>query len=183
MIRRPPRSTRTDTLFPYTTLFRSEWRQDCGCFQLDIFLLEVRQAEGESQGARRRHYAVHFHTLRSRRARVDAECGIRGGICAIDTRHAGRCGDTGRMKLNVSEFGSKGVDIQPPIPAARTPLQLCAGFIIGHLLRSKALKWRKNRGEPRCVQCARAVASSCRYIEESVVAYRPVDTEIVGRCL
>src|SRR3546814_3617940 len=26
MIRRPPRSTRTDTLFPYTTLFRSEKR-------------------------------------------------------------------------------------------------------------------------------------------------------------
>src|SRR3546814_4749482 len=28
MIRRPPRSTRTDTLFPYTTLFRSELRAD-----------------------------------------------------------------------------------------------------------------------------------------------------------
>src|SRR3546814_3023340 len=27
MIRRPPRSTRTDTLFPYTTLFRSLFRQ------------------------------------------------------------------------------------------------------------------------------------------------------------
>src|SRR3546814_5981299 len=27
MIRRPPRSTRTDTLFPYTTLFRSEDRR------------------------------------------------------------------------------------------------------------------------------------------------------------
>src|SRR3546814_12437971 len=27
MIRRPPRSTRTDTLFPYTTLFRSEARR------------------------------------------------------------------------------------------------------------------------------------------------------------
>src|SRR3546814_14084710 len=26
MLRRPPRSTRTDTLFPYTTLFRSGWR-------------------------------------------------------------------------------------------------------------------------------------------------------------
>src|SRR3546814_12347598 len=26
MIRRPPRSTRTDTLFPYTTLFRSMFR-------------------------------------------------------------------------------------------------------------------------------------------------------------
>src|SRR3546814_4521492 len=30
MIRRPPRSTRTDTLFPYTTLFRS---QHAGCAQ------------------------------------------------------------------------------------------------------------------------------------------------------
>src|SRR3546814_20852236 len=29
MIRRPPRSTRTDTLFPYTTLFRSEARNRC----------------------------------------------------------------------------------------------------------------------------------------------------------
>src|SRR3546814_2109874 len=29
MIRRPPRSTRTDTLFPYTTLFRSEWLRPC----------------------------------------------------------------------------------------------------------------------------------------------------------
>src|SRR3546814_13213932 len=28
MIRRPPRSTRTDTLFPYTTLFRSERRHE-----------------------------------------------------------------------------------------------------------------------------------------------------------
>src|SRR3546814_16639319 len=27
MIRRPPRSTRTDTLFPYTTLFRSQSRE------------------------------------------------------------------------------------------------------------------------------------------------------------
>src|SRR3546814_4762029 len=30
MIRRPPRSTRTDTLFPYTTLFRSGWDIDLG---------------------------------------------------------------------------------------------------------------------------------------------------------
>src|SRR3546814_6238655 len=29
MIRRPPRSTRTDTLFPYTTLFRSKISQPC----------------------------------------------------------------------------------------------------------------------------------------------------------
>src|SRR3546814_10795321 len=30
MIRRPPRSTRTDTLFPYTTLFRSLQRRASG---------------------------------------------------------------------------------------------------------------------------------------------------------
>src|SRR3546814_6631497 len=34
MSRRPPRSTRTDTLFPYTTLFRSRrdaiWRRELG---------------------------------------------------------------------------------------------------------------------------------------------------------
>src|SRR3546814_16552131 len=29
MIRRPPRSTRTDTLFPYTTLFRSGGNASC----------------------------------------------------------------------------------------------------------------------------------------------------------
>src|SRR3546814_13517112 len=29
MIRRPPRSTRTDTLFPYTTLFRSREGERC----------------------------------------------------------------------------------------------------------------------------------------------------------
>src|SRR3546814_16640152 len=32
MIRRPPRSTRTDTLFPYTTLFRSQVPRRFGGF-------------------------------------------------------------------------------------------------------------------------------------------------------
>src|SRR3546814_5345657 len=31
MLRRPPRSTRTDTLFPYTTLFRSRERVRARC--------------------------------------------------------------------------------------------------------------------------------------------------------
>src|SRR3546814_18303293 len=36
MIRRPPRSTRTDTLFPYTTLFRSvRCRSACKAFPCD----------------------------------------------------------------------------------------------------------------------------------------------------
>src|SRR3546814_7415336 len=35
MIRRPPRSTRTDTLFPYTTLFRSRFADHAGFEVLD----------------------------------------------------------------------------------------------------------------------------------------------------
>src|SRR3546814_1063480 len=40
MIRRPPRSTRTDTLFPYTTLFRSLPDDDFSGKKLDEILLE-----------------------------------------------------------------------------------------------------------------------------------------------
>src|SRR3546814_18589226 len=38
MIRRPPRSTRTDTLFPYTTLFRSVRLDRAGCRRGDVHL-------------------------------------------------------------------------------------------------------------------------------------------------
>src|SRR3546814_10033817 len=40
MIRRPPRSTRTDTLFPYTTLFRSMDRVDAWLAASPAVLLE-----------------------------------------------------------------------------------------------------------------------------------------------
>src|SRR3546814_1377973 len=46
MIRRPPRSTRTDTLFPYTTLFRSH-RQAGGVPEHEIQVAEQRAAAGE----------------------------------------------------------------------------------------------------------------------------------------
>src|SRR3546814_4625060 len=36
MIRRPPRSTRTDTLFPYTTLFRSAFPMESREHQIDL---------------------------------------------------------------------------------------------------------------------------------------------------
>src|SRR3546814_19202655 len=40
MIRRPPRSTRTDTLVPYTTLFRSEWLYESGIGENRAALIE-----------------------------------------------------------------------------------------------------------------------------------------------
>src|SRR3546814_5742298 len=51
MIRRPPRSTRTDTLFPYTTLFRSKaGHHDCP----------------NSRGLTRTALAAHIETKRLR---------------------------------------------------------------------------------------------------------------------
>src|SRR3546814_2336939 len=42
MIRRPPRSTRTDTLFPYTTLFRSDDKlHQCKPAPRRLFLKEI----------------------------------------------------------------------------------------------------------------------------------------------
>src|SRR3546814_1085500 len=75
MIRRPPRSTRTDTLFPYTTLFRSAYLrysftegtdQEVG-FLVDVLglepgmrVLDVRSEEhtSELQSLMRISYAV-----------------------------------------------------------------------------------------------------------------------------
>src|SRR3546814_13689842 len=62
MIRRPPRSTRTDTLFPYTTLFRSHADQLAWCGhaiaddlvaaltgQVDVDTMHSRRGVGHAQ--------------------------------------------------------------------------------------------------------------------------------------
>src|SRR3546814_1802810 len=49
MIRRPPRSTRTDTLFPYTTLFRSPAAERARDAE------KVRRAKRRRQGGGLRH--------------------------------------------------------------------------------------------------------------------------------
>src|SRR3546814_6516151 len=46
MIRRPPRSTRTDTLFPYTTLFRSCSIKSVAGFRVTV--IATRQCQGRS---------------------------------------------------------------------------------------------------------------------------------------
>src|SRR3546814_3496037 len=61
MIRRPPRSTRTDTLFPYTTLFRS-----------DAAALLIFAADGVAGAFRRDHEDVDVGT-RVDQAEVDVE--------------------------------------------------------------------------------------------------------------
>src|SRR3546814_16298104 len=50
MIRRPPRSTRTDTLVPYTTLFRSSasgnWSQGSAAITADLRFTRVNPPDG-----------------------------------------------------------------------------------------------------------------------------------------
>src|SRR3546814_4863808 len=55
MIRRPPRSTRTDTLFPYTTLFRSLDIFGIDDHRLAILPLDMADRVGAVQRAVERH--------------------------------------------------------------------------------------------------------------------------------
>src|SRR3546814_11028954 len=70
MIRRPPRSTRTDTLFPYTTLFRSVALAEVG----DV--ADVRRAEHPELGLHRAGVAV--GAGRAALARLDNPAGVPG---------------------------------------------------------------------------------------------------------
>src|SRR3546814_8584325 len=86
MIRRPPRSTRTDTLFPYTTLFR---RPTCirpfARFSIELPDQHVlRHADGVVVGQARRHLdpaqaagaAIHrLYPAREMRQVVDIDAG------------------------------------------------------------------------------------------------------------
>src|SRR3546814_4260866 len=76
MIRRPPRSTRTDTLFPYTTLFRS-----ADPAFLVLFRVVKIVADGRPQGdaARPRHFAgmrLDLADLAQRRCTHCVDCSI-----------------------------------------------------------------------------------------------------------
>src|SRR3546814_5542333 len=68
MIRRPPRATRTDTLFPYTTLFRSLQPGDIG---KQILLGDLD--------------AVHHDLARDRGAQGELLADLRGGEIGRDT--------------------------------------------------------------------------------------------------
>src|SRR3546814_6315432 len=73
MIRRPPRSTRTDTLFPYTTLFRSRHRA---------------HQQGVDVDRERLHEALlrrMLHLGRRGRVRTGALPGLVGVDAALDT--------------------------------------------------------------------------------------------------
>src|SRR3546814_11440333 len=113
MIRRPPRSTRTDTLFPYTTLFRSQAKaleivdevfvddgELAGQVRFDVEVL-VRRLDrlrhagdvGDRRGRRDRHRVAVADAggldLRAQRGPVEAT-GLRGALLQIRAAEIGR---------------------------------------------------------------------------------------------
>src|SRR3546814_6942545 len=67
MIRRPPRSTRTDTLFPYTTLFRStaHWIEKRGYRTVRLITTDwhMRRARFELNQALPQGVAIHIDAV------------------------------------------------------------------------------------------------------------------------
>src|SRR3546814_5339381 len=91
MIRRPPRSTRTDTLFPYTTLFRSSQRRRA-CRRRGWCNGVVRRTHRRAAERRqRRHRAVGFrrrrHVPAQRRDHAADQRIADSDACLRKTRH------------------------------------------------------------------------------------------------
>src|SRR3546814_14130096 len=99
MIRRPPRSTRTDTLFPYTTLFRSTVHADRSGADVDAVDLDLDLGTGlAGAGHGRSRVAEDGPVGRSRddrrcgRGGVEGEvdfrgCGLVAGLVGLDRDH------------------------------------------------------------------------------------------------
>src|SRR3546814_4390909 len=112
MIRRPPRSTRTDTLFPYTTLFRSRY--------------------GEKDDERERHHLCHSatgKTVPDDRHGQHPGCGGRGALHHPGGDHHCKTASQGGCNAEQHIAGDARQQNAPPSEAVgkRTPEELrCA---------------------------------------------------------
>src|SRR3546814_10895381 len=99
MIRQPPRSTRTDTLFPYTTLFRSHDGEDLAiAVRLDAF---ARGVIGRRDHRRGQHGET---VIVTRVGELVVEIGARDGV-AVHIAHKEPTHD-GRSEEHTSELQS-----------------------------------------------------------------------------
>src|SRR3546814_1325120 len=100
MIRRPPRSTRTDTLFPYTTLFRSRLRQ----YQQIVVAFQIARPVGEALTTIMHLFELVALDHRSHRAIEHQNATTKFGIEAGDgrnrtRRHGDVCGSEAGRKV------------------------------------------------------------------------------------
>src|SRR3546814_12435634 len=109
MIRRPPRSTRTDTLFPYTTLFRSELGPLLGADRHGVHDL-LRAASGGDLGT------LHVRADPQEPPRDAARHGVGGDQGLAPPRLA-----TDAERGAVGALVARGVDVPRPDAADRFP--------------------------------------------------------------
>src|SRR3546814_11031589 len=94
MIRRPPRSTRTDTLFPYTTLFRSHGQGTvtldlAGCSDGELAALALGGRHAAYRELMNRHRGPVFRLLRSNTGVANAAIDLtQEGLIAAFHAHA-----------------------------------------------------------------------------------------------
>src|SRR3546814_16222978 len=122
MIRRPPRSTLTDTLFPYTTLFRSELPSEA--FARRIAFPNADRGAGIRLPV---HIPVEFICLVFRRA--PARVGQGGGGLSVDIQDDQQMGLA--LAIELAKYGAVvlAVDALPPARAL-------------HRSRMKRRRWR-----------------------------------------
>src|SRR3546814_16990600 len=109
MIRRPPRSTRTDTLFPYTTLFRSA---SSASGEQVVLLTERDAAMWLERQLRHRHRplkALTQHVCQDRRALSVACVGVHSALPA-------KAPPTGRPASNRPSIQIAGFAFPKPVP-------------------------------------------------------------------
>src|SRR3546814_15106119 len=100
MIRRPPRSTRTDTLFPYTTLFRSSGRAGRCRFHVSGINPRARATRNiliEGAGEMQAVGVIGAGQMGAGIAQVSAQAGYR--VLRSEERRVGKeCGSTCRSR-------------------------------------------------------------------------------------
>src|SRR3546814_10708196 len=122
MIRRPPRSTRTDTLFPYTTLFRSiGCRNKSGMTSERYMALDPETFDALIEAVRR----FVAERLRPLEAQVEDEDAVPEAIVA-EMRGLGLFGLSiaeayGGLGLTMAEEAYVAIEFGRPTPAFRSP--------------------------------------------------------------
>src|SRR3546814_19601721 len=94
-IRRPPRSTRTDTLFPYTTLFRSGHDLDPAVFRSRRIALVEQVAESLADGLQAPGVDAMLHQVIAHRARAP----LREPLVVAGRAHAIGVADDGEAAI------------------------------------------------------------------------------------
>src|SRR3546814_1245856 len=142
MIRRPPRSTRTDTLFPYTTLFRSAPRADRQVAQVvAAVVLDQATSEVEQFAGARDQLEPGNPFTRVAVAKYADAAGV-GGDVAADAAGTARCevdrvgqsmsggrvvhGLQGDARLH-GQRAVDGIEAEHPVPARQAQPQFAAG--------------------------------------------------------